>query len=136
MNYLDWFWLTNKNLLCQNCLYKFHILWRYRKVSKWVSILGYRYLRLVSKTRYRKVLILKMGIVVRYRKVSIPEFGIKTRYRKLSIPEKDINTQNWKMIMFCIMQLKKYFPQLEVWIFHCYTWWSKSLSRIWSKSLK
>ena len=78
MNYLDWFWLKNKNLLRRNCLYKFHIFWRYRKVSKWVSILRYRYMRLVSKLRYRKVSIFKMGIMVRYRYL----ISIKNRYRK------------------------------------------------------
>ena len=88
MNYLDWFWLKNKNLLCRNCLYKFHIFWRYRKVSKWVSILRYRSLRLVSKLVIEKYWCFKMAIMVRYQKILVPEVGIETSYWKVLIPEK------------------------------------------------
>ena len=88
MNYLDWFWLKNQNLLCKNCLYKFQIFWRYRKVSSEVSILRYQYLRWVSKLRYQKVLTLKMGMK-KYRYLNfVSKWGIqKYRYlKKVSIP--------------------------------------------------
>ena len=62
----------------KNWMYKFQVIWRYRKVSKWVSIL-----EIGIETRYRKVSILKMGIVVRYRYLNLVSKSIDSwkRYR-------------------------------------------------------
>ena len=88
---IDFDWKI-KNLLCRIFLYEFQIFWRYRKVSKGVLILKYRYLRLVSKLGIKKYRFLKWVLwsgIEKYRYLNLILKRCIEKYRslkKVSIP--------------------------------------------------